>query len=255
MLAMSYYADKQHAKSAQLYSMIPDSSMDSLSYVLYASSVLQSGGDTSRAIGAYRKLIALSPQDCNLSLALGRNFYSMRRYQDAVDVFTQRAIDCPTEASAATPNLILGVAQYSLKRYDEAIAALNRSIVADSSAMTAHYWLMNAYVQKKQSPKAVEVARTITRIGSESENPKEVALAWGLIGQSRYEAKDYKGAIDAFGNSLRLTPESVQANMFTAISYHFLKDKENACKYYRLVLKYQPNNPDAKKNMKTLGCE
>ena len=252
MLALSYYADKNYTKSAQLYAMVPDEAMDSLSYVLYAQSLIQSGGDTTKGIAAFRKLIARYPQDCGLSLGYGTLFYKMRRYQDVVDVFSQRMIDCPTEPTAI-PNLYVGVSQYTLKRYDQAIDALSKAAAADSANLQARYWLMNSYVAKSQNAKAVEVARAITRIGTEKDAP-QVAQAWSIIGKSRYDAKDYKGAIEAFGSSLRLNPESVPSNMFMAISYHYLKDKENACKYYRLVLKYNPGNPDAIKNMKTLGC-
>jgi tetratricopeptide (TPR) repeat protein len=252
MLALSYYADKNYAKSAQLYAMIPDSAMDSLSYTLYGQSTLLSGGDTARGVATFKKLIGLYPQDCNLSMGYGTMFYRMKRYQDAVDVFSKRLIDCPNEPTAI-PNLYVGVSQYTLKRYDQAIDALTKAAAADSSNLQAHYWLMNAYGAKSQNAKAVEVARVITRIGTEKDAP-QVAQAWAIIGKSRYDAKDYKGAIDAFNSSLRLNPESVSANMFTAISYHYLKDKENACKYYRLVLKYNPGNADAIKNMKTLGC-
>ncbi len=251
MLAMSYYADKQYPKASQLYAMVPDSSMDSLSYVLYASSIINSAGDTAQAINAYRKLVALSPEDCNLSLGLGHRFYELRRYDDAIALLDRRTIDCPTEVS----NLYIGLSHYTMKRWDRAIAALTQVTASDSANLVANYWLMNAYSSNNQAAKAAEVARVITRLGSAQENPKEIALAWSLIGRSRYDAKDYKGAIDAFQSSLKLTPESISVNLFTAISYHYLKDTDNACRYYGLVLKYQPGNADARKNMATLGCK
>jgi hypothetical protein len=33
-----------------------------------------------------------------------------------------------------------------------------------------------------------------------------------------------------------------------------MNDKDNACKYYHLTLKYDPSSPEAKKYLKQIGC-
>jgi hypothetical protein len=34
-----------------------------------------------------------------------------------------------------------------------------------------------------------------------------------------------------------------------------MSDKDNACRYYRKALQYNPKSVDAQKNLKALGCD
>ena len=114
---------------------------------------------------------------------------------------------------------------------------------------------MNAYASQKQFGKAAEIGRVMAARGMDKTNPKEVATGYFFGGTDRFTAKDFKGAIAELDKSLKLNPENAQAYLYTAFSYQSMSDKENACKYYKLVLKYDPKNADASKNMKAIGCQ
>jgi len=49
-------------------------------------------------------------------------------------------------------------------------------------------------------------------------------------------------------------PDNSLANLFTAVSYQGLNDKDNACKYYNRVLRIDPGNKDARSNKELIGC-
>jgi tetratricopeptide (TPR) repeat protein len=254
MLAKSYYAVKQYAKSRDMYALVADTAMDDEATKLYGSSILLSGGDTTKALSIYRKLLDAHPQDCSLSMSFGNLLYTMKRWDDVIDVFTKRLATCPNEPKG-TPYLYIGLANYTQKRYDQAIQALTSATQADTSMVQAYYWLMNAYATNKQFDKSAEVAKEMIDHGFEKTNPKEVSTAHFFLGKSKFDAKDYKGAVEEFDQASKLNPESAQNYLFAAFAYQFQSDKDNACKYYRLVLKYDPQNADAKKNMKALGCQ
>lgn len=254
MLAKSYYAAKDYAKAREMYALLPDGTLDEENTKLYGSSILLSGGDTTKALAIYKKMVDAHPQDCSLSMGFGNLLYTMKRWDDVIDVFTKRMASCPAEPKG-TPYLYIGLANYTQKRYDQAIQALTSATEADSSMVQAYYWLMNAYATNKQFDKAADVAHQMIARGFEKSNPKEVATAYFFLGKAKFDAKDYKGAADEFEQSTKLNPDYTQAYLFTAFSYQFLGDKDNTCKYYRIVLKNDPQNADAKKNMKALGCQ
>lgn len=255
MLAKSYMADKKFDKARELYARVPDSLMTAESRKYYVASIFSSGGDTIKAMEILRKLVDENPSDCVLSMELGNRSFQLKRNSDVVSIFTKRIANCPNEPKA-TPYLFIGLAYLRDKKYDSAIVALSNSIVADSSGsnMQAYLWLMNSYYSNKQYDKSVEVARQIIQKPVDNANKQMWATAYFFIGKSRFDAKDYKGAISNIEESLKLDPESGQSYLFMAASYQFLQDKDNACKYYHLGLKHDPKNVDLQKNMKALGC-
>jgi TolA-binding protein len=72
-------------------------------------------------------------------------------------------------------------------------------------------------------------------------------------GHTLYSEKKYQDAITELGKALVFNPSDVDAIYFTARSYDRLGDKENAAKYYNIVINQYPNSnriPDAKDFLK-----
>lgn len=254
MLGKSYYAMKDYTKARTIYAQTRDTLLGLEGTKLYVSSILLSGGDTLSALGLYRKVVNANPKDCDLSSALGGLLYTMKRYDDVIDVFTQRMTNCP-EAPKGAPYLYIGLSHFAQKRYPQAIAALNSSVANDSASAQGYFWLMNAYASEKEFGKAAEIGEVMAARGLDKTNPKEVASGYFFGGTERFQAKDYKGALAAFDKALKLNPEHAQSYLYSAFSYQLQNDKDNACKNYRMVLKYDPKNADAKKNMSAIGCQ
>jgi tetratricopeptide (TPR) repeat protein len=257
MLGKAYYAIKEFGKSAASYAQAPDGALDQEALKLYGSAILSSGGDTTAAIGIYRRLIATNPQDCEMSLSFAGLLYKMKRYDDVISVLQKRMADCPTE-SKATPYLYIGLSQYTLKRNDSAIAAFSEAIRADSAQFDPYYWLANAYAGQGKYDKVMDVVRVAEGRNMTAEKPdngKKLSQIYVLVAFDAFKAKNYTRAIEQADRAAKADPGNSKAYLVAAYSYQSLSDKENACKYYRLVLKADPNNADAKKNMKALGCE
>lgn len=255
MLAKSYVAVKDWPKAVAMYKLVPDTAMDNEATQFFGAALMNTG-DTAGAIAAYTRLIDRDPKDCETSLQLGNLLYKMKRHDQVVDVFTRRIANCP-EQPASTPYLFIGLSQFSLKRYDEAIAALNRSIAADSTQFQTYYWLMNANAAKKDFAAAADVARTMERRGfaAEAANAQGMAAGYFFAGLDAFQAKKYKESIAYMDRATKLKSDYGDAYLYAGFAYHSLTDKENACRYYKLALRYSPGNKDAQKNLAALGCE
>lgn len=253
MLAKSHYASKDYVKASQSYALVRPAALDMESSKFYASSLLLSGGDTLQALDIYRKLIEANPTDCELSGSIGDLLYKMKRYDDVIDVFTRRITSCPDQPTS-TSYLYIGLSNFTQNRLDPAIEALNKAVAADTMSVQAQFWLMNAYAKKEEYVKAGDIGRQMAARGLDKTNPKEVATGYFFAGTERFRAKDYKGAIAQYDKALKLNPEYTQAYLYTAFSYQYENDKDNACRNYRQALKFDPKNADIRKNMKQVGC-
>ncbi len=253
MLAKSLYATKDYAKASAAYDKVPLSLLDQEATKLYVSSMLLSGGDTLKAVDMYKKVVDANPADCDMSGGLGSLLYTLKRYDDVIDVFTKRIANCPSQ-SAASAYLFIGLSHFAKNRVDQAIESLEKAVQADTSSVQAHFWLMNAYAKKDDFTKAGDVGRLMADRGMDETNKKEVSTGYFFAGTAKFKAKDYKGAIAEYDRALKLNPENVQAYLYTAFSYQYQNDKESACKFYREALKYDPKNADIRKNMKAVGC-
>ncbi len=258
MLGKSYYAMKNYDSSRIVYSQISDEEIgrDLESAKLYASAIMQSGGDTVAALRLYEKLSSANPTDCELSTALGDLLYKMKQYDGVIVAFNRRLENCPN-APAALPLLYIGLAHFAKKNYSQAIESLRRSADADTTSATAVYWLMNAYAIQKQYGKAGALAADLIARRADSSNPRWVAQAWFYSGKDRFDAKKFKDAIGYFERSYEADRSYCTPLLFIAYAYQSSNDKANACKYYKLVVQCGSSEDakSAREEMKKIGCE
>lgn len=258
MLGKSYYAMKNYDSSRIVYSQIGEEEMgrDLESAKLYASAIMQSGGDTVAALRLYEKLSASNPTDCELSTALGDLLYKMKQYDGVIVAFNRRLENCP-DAPKALPLLYIGLAHFARKNYSAAIESLRRSADADTTSATPIYWLMNAYAIQKQYGKAGALANELVARRADSSNPRWVAQAWFYSGKERFDAKKFKEAINYFERSYDADRSYCTALLFIAYAYQSSNDKANACRYYKLVIQCGSSEDakSAREEMKKIGCE
>jgi Tfp pilus assembly protein PilF len=253
MIGKSYFLAKDYVKAREAYLKAADTALDLEAKRFRISSILLSGGDSMRALDYSRQLIAENPTDCDLSGNFSSLLYSMKRYDEVIKVLNDRMITCP-DAPKATPYLFIGLSYLAKQKYGEAESALEKSIAADTNSFQGYFWLMNAYSQAKDFAKAGGMANVMLEHRFDTSHPKEVAIAYFFRGADRMNAKDFKAAVAEFERALKFNPEYASAYLYTAFAYQSMNDKDNACKYYKLTLKYEPGNADAKKYMKLIGC-
>jgi len=253
MIAKSYFAAKNYAKAREAYKVLPESSLDEEGFSFYTESIMQSGGDTSLAIANYKKMLEKNPKDCQTYKVVANILFKQKKYDEAVDYGNKYLTACPDQPKGAIYQII-GYSHYSQKRYDKAAEAFNSLMSIDSTTLVSYQMLISSYSVLKQTSKAAEVARLLLKRKLDEKSPKDGAMAYKILGKEKFDAKDYKSAIEYFEKAIKLVPDDSQNYLFVAYAYQLMNNKDNACKYYKLVLKYDPKNADAPKNMKAIGC-
>jgi tetratricopeptide (TPR) repeat protein len=118
-------------------------------------------GQDDPAIKMYRKAIALGENQSAKTglpyLYLGRLFYRLDRFEDAVVLLRQSVLMKPASGEGW---LLLGKTLKALGHADESITALERAAAIDASSPDPHYLLSRAYLaQHRDQDAQTEMAR------------------------------------------------------------------------------------------------
>lgn len=257
LLGKSYYAMKNYDSAVLVYSQVPETELDKEALQIYVAALgqRQTAADSLKALNIYKQLVARDPSDCSMSLALGSRLFQSKRYDEAIDVLSQRLKSCPND-QAGVVYYFIGLSQYQMKRYDRAAEAFQSAIHAEDTAVSYYQWLLNSYATGKKFSKAGEVAAMLTSKGLDKSQSELMATAYFYSAYDRFNAKKYKDAIAQLDRALRYNPNYSQAALLTAYSYQYLSDTDNACKYYKIVKRLGGDNAkSADENMKKLGCK
>jgi len=152
-------------------------------------------------------------------------------------VFQQRNRYC-ADSLVPRVNLLIGVAFFSDGNVDCYIQ-LAYAHYEEGAHATADSLLM----------RAIHLAKSDT-----ARYHRELQQAYSALAAKLLERKQYQPLLQLTAEWVKLQPQSVYANLFRAIAYHSLNNQEEACQYYRIVLKLDPKNSTAQQNAKLLKC-
>jgi len=83
---------------------------------------------------------------------------------------------------------------------------------------------------------------------------KNSAIAWRQLGYYDLLARNYTEAIRKLNRAIAISPQDIQTWVWLGQAYQNSGDKAKACEAYRKTLEIDPNQPDASRGRKTLGC-
>ena len=141
---------------------------------------------------------------------------------------------------------------------DSAVAAYERSLQLDSTNGYVQTRLAETYVVQGDVTHARALYGEVVANGEiegATDDDKRAALSAILkLNGLDLEAKDWSSIIERSKRGLAIDPENRWLRLYTAIGYQGQGNTENACKWYKQVLKVDPDNGTAKKNLQALGC-
>lgn len=230
----------------ELASYVDPTSLETYQNLAFVYSQL---GRTEDAIHAAKRGLTIKPDDQRLHQNLraavmtrAQRLYEAGKYAECILAFRDATVTDPSNA----PGYQLRVADAWLKlaeaskkgtpeqkaAYDSAAvgygSVLDQPSASDSLKQNAIYNEAVIYANQENYPKAVE---TLDKACGLYPNNKDI---WSLAGQTKYQAKDFKGAVAALKHALELDPTDAPNHQFLFLSLHETGDKDASISEYAI---------------------
>ena len=221
----------------------------------YYGAALVLSGDTTQAIGVMTEAAERDPKSCTSMFRFASLLQDKRMYARSNEIFRKRQANCLDSLNAKI-HVFIGNNFFADSLVDSAIASYENSLEVNPAYVWAMFLLGETYLVKG------DVARGLAMLESVIANAQITTKAdernYGVGAIIRLNGLDmtdkkWQNIVDRSKIAKDINPKSVGAWLYLAIGYQGLQDAENAKKAYKEVLKLDPNNEAAKKNLKALG--
>jgi len=91
--------------------------------------------------------------------------------------------------------------------------------------------------------------------GKEKQYKEEILLANDFLGRRAFQKKNYQAAITYILRALQSKPSEWRFMEMLGVSYYVLQNNDEAIKWYKAVLKYNPKSEVAKKGLRMLSAD
>jgi len=274
MLAQELYMAEEYKKSLDIYNAIPKDSLGYDEYVRMGRSQLKLK-DTTGAIASYEKANSLDSASVEVAGELAAIFVAQRKFQKAAEQYERKLKVEPTNSSA----LYYGGFSYSMiERFDEAKQLYKRFVELRPAYPQGRMALARMYVAedsvelgKKQYmlTKALIdslMANDTSTVKKEDKYSQTLIDIYQALGAIEYGNKDFLSAVDYMEKAVSYESKdgkkkSASLHLFLAQMYNVARSvktitpersqefKEKAIREYELVLKLDPKNIAAKKEL------
>jgi tetratricopeptide (TPR) repeat protein len=230
----------------ELASYVDPSSVETYQNLAYVYSLL---GRTDDAMRAAQRGLVIKPDDKRLHqnlqaavMARAQRLFNAERYKEAIDAFR-----------AAMPQDTANEAKYQLRIADAWVrqgekmgkgtpeqhaaqdsaaagfaAVLQMSAASDSVKQIAIYNAAVIHANREDYKGAIVL---LDKASALYPNNNEI---WTLYGQSKYQNKDYPGAVTALRHALELDPMEATNHQFLFLSLHEMKKQDEAVAEYSI---------------------
>lgn len=277
MLANSYYYTKEYQKAIDAFNGFPADSLGRDEYYKMGVSAFKLD-DTSKAIAYYEKANA---QDTVTNIAAGDLAYiyvGQRNYPRALAEYQKLLEKDPDNLVAL---FYAGYSSYVLEQYAPAEKYFAKFVALKPTNIQGRNLLAQVLIQLDKREEATKECNAIISLADsamkadpkkESIHKNEILGAYRSLALIEYKEKNYKGyskAIEYLVKAIEYEPKkkpNEALHLFLAQMYaisignkEILADeardlKNKACTEYKFVLKINPRNATAKKELGSLNC-
>jgi tetratricopeptide (TPR) repeat protein len=194
----------------------------------------------SDAVGAFRAVLAMRPDDANSLYALGRAQIGLGKYQDAAETFSHYAKLDPQDASG---HYALGIALASLEKSDQARAEFQKSVELEPEQTESYLQLGRICLDTGDLDcAAADLSRVLHR------DPRH-AEALAAMGRVEFQRKDYPQAIERLQQSIAVDPAIRQAHYYLGLAYARVGRQEDSAKELQLASKIEHDEVEQHRTM------
>ena len=243
-----------------LVRQVLDDQPDNSDALTMAGRIFQQRKMYAEAKNLYEKALVGNPSDPNIYLHLGRIYWNERNLANAERIFRLMAHNFPTSYAAHFFN---GKVLADQGKYDEAIAAFNRSLELEPSLEETRFELIDIYRKRNMRDDVVKTYESILDYNSENIKASfELAVYYREIGKEKngmpllinlgsrsqnenailthayenyIETKQYETATWIFEGMLKGAPRSSELHYLAGVTYDGLKRAEKALTHLKQV--------------------
>jgi tetratricopeptide (TPR) repeat protein len=212
---------------------------------------VQTGSDSLAAL-VYEEALTIEPDNGDLLGDLGSVYMRMRAYDRAAAVFERRFQKDPDAVSAYVNYALSSMAQ---TKWEAARTALLTVIERKPDYVQGHLFLARCFAQMdstRQAQREYDAVVALTA-GQDEKYRTERAEAFGMIGFAHLIDKRYPQAIESLTTSIKLKDDNAQYRLWRAQAWALSGKRDDAVREYKVVLKLDPKNKDARKGLELLG--
>ncbi|MDW5266620.1 MULTISPECIES: tetratricopeptide repeat protein [Acidobacteriaceae] len=195
----------------------------------------QAADDNAGAVADYLKILRLDPKLGAAYNNLGRLYYNMGRYTDAIPVLVH---GLRVDPSMHPAEIILGASYYQTGSFDKAILSLEAALNAMPDDRFAGITLVHALVAQNNLDEAVQQLRHL--IGND---PKDQE-AWYLLGKLQLQLSQ-----QAFERVHAIDPDSPLAHELSGEIMESMKNTPGAIAEYKKALEVAPTDAGAMEHL------
>ena len=231
-----------------------DSLWEGMDYWKYGTALINAA-DTAKSIDVMFKAAKVEPKQCKLMERFAYLLQSKKRYSSSSEIYRARLANC-SDSTDAKIHVLIGNNFYADSLVDSAIASYERAIGINPKMMWGIQRLGDTYLLRgdvaKGRPLLDQVIANAATTTSADEKRYAIAAIASLNGLD-IKDKKWQSIVDRSTLATSIDPKSVVSWLYLGIGHQGTGDKDKARSAYQEVLKLDPNNTSAKKNLQSLS--
>jgi tetratricopeptide (TPR) repeat protein len=256
MLARCTFQAKKWSECVSSYASASavDSLWEGMDYWKYGTALINAG-DTAKSIDVMFKAAKVEPKQCKLMERFAFLLQSKKRYAASNEIYRGRLANC-TDSGDAKIHVLIGNNFYADSLVDSAIASYERALSINPKMMWGIQRLGDTYLLRGDIDKGRtmldQVIANAATTTSADEKRYAIAAVASLNGLD-IKDKKWQSIVERSALATTIDPKSIISWLYLGIGHQGMGDKDKSRAAYQEVLKIDPNNASAKKNLQSLS--
>ncbi|GAB1372551.1 hypothetical protein MASR1M45_26130 [Candidatus Kapaibacterium sp.] len=256
-MALCYFDTKQYAKAIDLFTKISaDTNLNVLDIQRWGQSYLFLN-DTLNALKIWEKAVEVSPEEsCKIMNQMGILYQRLQMFEQSIAVLQKRlSANACTDEYQHIVYYYLGLSYQQSGKPDLSIEPLMKSIESNGEFLYSRISLADAYAatQKPELADSLFNATIQLALADPEKNNFVLIQAYSKLAGIYLEKKKFNELVKLADSWAKVSENEIYPYLYAAIAHHSLNNGKQACENYRKVLKIDPKNATASKNLKSLS--
>ncbi len=259
LLARCYHTEGDFSEATNLFAELSQTGkLDMIDTRRWGSSAF-SAGDTATAIKVWKKAVELDAEgNCQLMYFLGATLSRMREYDEAIALLEKRInTNVCSDSSDFIIYYTIGTSYFFNGNAQAALEPLKKAVELNSNFLWSRIYLADVFANLGDLENAEEQFNNTIMAGllDKEKYKSELTQAYVKIAGMKLEQKKFRDLEKIGKDWLAAMPDNEFAALYTAVAYQGLNNLEAACRHYKMTLRINPNNTNARDNIRALGCD